>query len=86
MLDTCLGDCCGLEYIVVGFIESYCECWWRSVLVTTLCDQVWRVGGCPRVLLTNKSDCHDKTEIIFKMALHSHCPNPNKFAYTVKPA
>jgi len=52
----------------------------RGVLDTTLCDKVcqWLVAGrwfSPGTLVffTNKTNCHDITEILLKVALH---PNP----------
>ena len=48
---------------------------WQGVLDTTLCDQVcmqlvtgrWFSLGTP-VSSTNKTDCHDKTEILLEVA------------------
>ena len=51
---------------------------WRCVLDTTLCDKVclwlapgqWFSSGTP-VSSTNKTDCHDITEILLKLALNA---------------
>jgi hypothetical protein len=47
----------------------------RDVLDTTLCDKVCRlVGGfclCTPVFSTNKTGCHDITEILLKVALNT---------------
>ena len=51
---------------------------WRCVLETTLCDKVchwletdqWFSPGTP-VSFTNKTDCHDITEILLKMSLNT---------------
>jgi hypothetical protein len=51
---------------------------WRGVLDTTLCDKVcqwlatgwWFSPGTP-VSSTNKTDCHDMTEISLKVALNT---------------
>jgi hypothetical protein len=55
------------------------SCWWRGVLDTTLCDKVcqwleagwWFSLGTP-VASTNKTDGHDITEILLKVALKLH--------------
>ena len=74
----------GLDRIVVGFITTYamnayhhssCEVEslsWRSVLDTTLCDKVcqWFSPG-TLVSSTNKTDRHDITEILLKVALNT---------------
>jgi hypothetical protein len=52
--------------------------WWRGVLDTTLCGKVcqrfttdlWFSPGTP-VSSTNKTDCHDITEILLKVALNT---------------
>ena len=51
------------------------SCTWRGVLITTLCDQVckwtmagqWSFPGTP-VFSTNKTDRHNMTEILLKVA------------------
>jgi hypothetical protein len=62
---TCAINCCEFEH-----------CSWQGVLNTTLCDQVcqwlatgqWFSLGTP-VSSTNKTDHHDITEILLKVAL-----------------
>ena len=51
---------------------------WRGVLDTTVCDKVcqWLATGrwfspCPPVSPTSKTDCHDITEILLKVALNT---------------
>ena len=51
---------------------------WRAILDTTICYQVcqWLVTGLsfspgPPLSSTNKTDCHDKTEILLKVALNT---------------
>jgi hypothetical protein len=54
---------------------------WQGVIDTTLCDKVcqwlaailWFSPGTP-VSSTNKTDCHDITEILLKVALNSITP------------
>jgi hypothetical protein len=54
------------------------SCSWKGVLDTTSCDKVcqwlaagrWFSPGTP-VSFFNKTDCHDKTEILLKMALNT---------------
>ena len=53
-------------------------------IITTLCDKVcqwlaagqWFSPGNP-VYPTNKTNCHDITEILMKVALNTLTPNPN---------
>jgi hypothetical protein len=53
-------------------------CWWRGLLDTTLCDKLcqwlatglWFSEGTP-VSSTNKTDCHDITEILLKVVLNT---------------
>ena len=55
---------------------------WQGVLDTTLCDKVCQVlvtgHRCfslgTLVVSTNKTDCHDKTEILLKVVINN--PNP----------
>jgi len=78
--------CRGRDGIVVGFTITYaisasCEFEshsWRGVLDTTLCDQVcqWLAAGQwfssgTLVSSTNKTDHHDITEILLKVALNT---------------
>ena len=56
----------------------------RGVLDTTLCDKVcqWLAAGRwfslgTLVSSTNKTDCHDITEILWKVALNTINPTPN---------
>ena len=58
----------------------------QGVLDATLCDKVcqWLVAGlwfslCPPVSSTNKTDRHDITEILLKVALNTITPNPYTF-------
>jgi len=51
---------------------------WQDVLDTTLCDKVCQLFAAKRWLSTgtlvssiNKIDCHDKTEILLKVALNT---------------
>jgi hypothetical protein len=51
---------------------------WRGVLITTLCDKIgqWLATGrwfspCSPVSSTNKTDHHDITEILLKVALNT---------------
>jgi hypothetical protein len=78
-------DCMEVGFTTTYAISSYhhqsCEfepwSWW-GVLDTTLCDKVcqwlaaglWFSPGTP-VSSTNKTDCHDITEILLKVALHT---------------
>jgi hypothetical protein len=71
--------------MVVGFTTTYAisayhhyrcgfeSCSWQSVVDTTFCDKVcqrqWFSPGTP-VSSTNKTDCHDITEILLKVALN----------------
>jgi len=60
------------------FINNIEPCSWRGVLYTTLCDKVcqllatgrWFSSGTP-VSSTNKTNCHDITEILLKVALNT---------------
>jgi hypothetical protein len=53
--------------------------WW-GVLVTTLCDKVWKWLATGRwfspVSSSNKTDCHDITEILLKVTLNIITPDP----------
>jgi len=56
---------------------------WRDVFDTTLCDKVcqWPAAGrwfspCTPVSFTYKTDRHDITEILLKVALKHHNLNP----------
>jgi hypothetical protein len=76
----------GHDHMVVGFkttcaISAYHHyscgfkpCSWRGVLDTTLCDKslsvTWFSPGTP-VSYTNKTDRHDITEILLKVALNT---------------
>jgi hypothetical protein len=58
------------------------------VLDTTLCDKVWHwlaTGRCfspgPPVTSTNKTDCHDITEILLKVALNTITRMPIIYIY-----
>ena len=60
---------------VSAFHHYSCEfepCSWRGVLDTTLCDKIcqWFYPGTP-VSSTNKTDRHDITEILLKVALYT---------------
>ena len=64
---------------------------WQGVLDTTLCDKVcqWLAAGLwfsPYSLVssTNKTDCHDITEILLKVALNTITPN-RKYQCTINP-
>ena len=49
----------------------------RSVLDTTLCDNIYQwVSLGTLVSSTNKTDCHDKTEISLKVVLNTITPPP----------
>ena len=79
-----VGDCHGRDHIVVRFTTTYainayhhqsCEFEprsWRGVLDTTLCDKVcqWFSPSTP-VSSTTKTDFHDITEILLKVALNT---------------
>ena len=61
----------------------------RGVLDSTLCDKslslTWgklEVSLGTVVSSTNKTDHHDKTEILLKVALKPHNPNPSSHNYT----
>ena len=65
--------------VISAYHHSRCEFEphsWRGVLDTTLCNKVclwlgtgpWFSPGIP-ISSTNKTDCHDITEILLKMAL-----------------
>ena len=79
------GGCCCHDHMVVEFTTTYAIsayhhwCWGRISIrsrCTTLCDKVcqwfatgqWFSPG-PPVSSTNKTDCHDITEILLKVAL-----------------
>ena len=51
--------------------------WW-GVLITTLCDKVWKWFATGRwfspVSSSNKTDCHDITEILLKVTLNTITP------------
>ena len=70
-----MGAVRGSDGLVVGFITTYAisdfeSHSWRGVLNTTLCDKVcqWFSPGTP-VSSTSKTDRHDITEILLKVAL-----------------
>ena len=57
---------------------------WRGLLDTTLCDKVcqWLATGRwfspgTSISTTNKTDLHDITEILLKVAFKHHQPKPN---------
>jgi hypothetical protein len=58
---------------------------WRGVLDTTLCDNVCKSLAAARwfspgatISSTNKTDCHDLTEILLNLALNTiNIVNPN---------
>ena len=59
---------------------------WRGVLDTTLCDKVCQLLATGRwfspgtlVSFTNKTDPHDITEILLKVALNTINPKPHIF-------
>jgi hypothetical protein len=64
---------------VLGLIYKwFVLCYWRGVLDTTLCEKVcqWIAAGQlfspgTRVSSTNKTDCHDITEILLKVTLNT---------------
>jgi hypothetical protein len=71
---------------------------WQGVLDTTLCDKVcqWLATGqwfSPGTLVssTNKTDCHDITEILLKVALNTinlnwvHCYYTKEHVFCVSP-
>ena len=68
--------------MVVGFITTYA--YHYELLNTTLCDKacqwltagLWFSPGTP-VSSTNKTDRHDITEILLKVALKYYNPNPS---------
>jgi hypothetical protein len=71
-------------YAISAFNHWSCEfesCSWRGVLHTTLCDKVchwlatcqWFSPGSP-VSTTNKTDSHDITELLLKVALITITP------------
>ena len=84
-IGRCSHDCMVLGFITKKAISAYhhwnCEFEsrsWRDVLDTTLCDNVVsdlrQVGGffpCIPVSSTNKTDRHDITEILLKVALNT---------------
>jgi len=67
---------------IYNYLCNQCLSPWRGVLDTTLCDTVchwlttggWFSPGTP-VSSTNKTDLHDITEILLKMALNIITPN-----------
>jgi hypothetical protein len=76
----------GVGFTTIYAISAYhhwsCECeshsWW-GVLDTILCDKVcqWHTAGLwfslgTMVSSTNKTDCHDISEILLKVALKHH--------------
>ena len=70
-----MGAVRGSDGLVVGFITTYANSdfeshSWRGVLNTTLCDKVcqWFSPATP-VSSTSKTDRHDITEILLKVAL-----------------
>ena len=63
-------------YTTTYAISAYHHLWVqipfrRGVLVTTLCDSLTVTCGRSVVFSTNKTDCHDITEILLKMALNT---------------
>jgi hypothetical protein len=73
-----MQGCHGRDRIVVGFTTTctISACSWQDVLDTTLCDKVcqWLAAGwwfSPGTLVssTNKTDRHNITEILLKVAL-----------------
>jgi hypothetical protein len=59
-------------YAISAYHHWHCEfefCSWWGVLDTALCDEIckWLVAGTPPI----KTDYHDITEILFKVALHT---------------
>jgi hypothetical protein len=62
-------------YLIIGYHHYICEFEprsWRGVLDTTLCDKVsqWFSSVTP-VFSANKTNHHDITEILFKVALNT---------------
>ena len=78
-----VGGCRGRDRLVVGFTTTYGITWVRiplrrGVLDTTLCDKVcqWPPAGQwfspgTTVSSTNRTDPHDITEILLKVALNN---------------
>ena len=84
-----LRDHHGHDRMVIGLMTTYaicayhhwsCEFETHSILDTTLCNIVcqWLGTGWwfSLVSSTNKTDCHDITEILLKEGLQHHNPNP----------
>ena len=72
---VCRGSRCrGHDCIVVGFTTTCAigACSWRDVLDTTICNKIcqWFSPGTP-VTSTNKTDHHNITEILLKVALNT---------------
>ena len=62
----------------VPITTNFKPCSWRGVLNTTLCYKVcqWLMAGlwfssCTPISSTNKTDCHDITKILLKVALNT---------------
>ena len=85
-----IWGCRGQDSMVVGFTTTYavsayhhcCEfkpCSWWGVQDTPLCDKVCQllVFSDTRISSTNKTDRHDITEILLKVALHTITPIQN---------
>ena len=81
-------------YAISAYHHSSCKlesCSWPGVLDTTLCDKVLLVT-CGRLVIftrysgfsTNKTDRHDIAEILLKLTLKPHNPNPNTVQYMFK--
>jgi hypothetical protein len=78
-------------YAIAVYHHLSCEfkSWW-GVLDTTLCDKVcqwlttdrWFSPGTP-VSSTNKTECHDITEILLKVALSTINPNLNLLNFRI---
>ena len=77
-----------LVHAISSFRHQSCEFGtrsWRGVLDTTLCDKqifsdLWFSPGTPVFVSTNRTDRHDITEILLKVALNTtsitlHCRN-----------
>ena len=73
-----------ITYAISAYHHKSCEFEsrsWRGVLDATLCDEVcqwlatgrWVFPGTP-ISFTNKTDCHDITEILLKVMLNTITP------------
>jgi hypothetical protein len=77
-----------LACAISAYHNQSCEfepCSWQGVLDTTLCDKVcqWLAAGWwfspgTAVSFTNKTDRHDITEILLKVALNATTLKPKK--------